>query len=194
MILSDIRLKPCLLKIVAVSIMPRRNTRERLQRQIATRRLEKIFGSIENVVLAENIDILHGLSDEEIIALAMENIPDACDIMDHLPYTMKREVWGTLCENPIPEEVTREVWGTLYVTLVNFLRSFTMTFDQCLVLFPNCTPKWFGSWFSEEISCHGGKVWLPQIQQEPEPETQEQIQEESEGFQSCDEIEPDEEP
>jgi len=88
MLSVTLRLKICLLKIVAVSIMPRRNARERLQRQIATRRLEKIFGSIENVVLAENIDILHGLSDEEIIELAMENIPDVCVTLSTISQTL----------------------------------------------------------------------------------------------------------
>ena len=173
--------------------MPRRNARERLQKQVVIRRLEEIFGNLDSVVLPESreqVNILHELSDAAIIEIACNHMPNPCDIMDHLPETMKREVWGTLCENPPPEEVTRA-----YVTLVNFLRSFTMTFDQCLVLFPNCTPKWFGPWFAkEDLSLTDGKVWLPQIQQEPEPETQEQIQEESEGFQSCDDIEPDEEP
>ena len=176
--------------------MPRGNTRQRLQKQVVMRRLEEIFGNLDSVVLPESreqVNILHGLSDAAIIESARDQMPNPFDIMDHLPETMKREVWGTLCENPIPEEVTREVWGTLYVTLVNFLRSFTMTFDQCLVLFPNCTPKWFGPWFGPQ-TLTDGKVWLPQIQQEPEPETQEQIQEESEGFQSCDDTEPDEEP
>ena len=36
-----------------------------------------------------------------------------------------------------------------------------MTKEECQTLFPTCIPTWFGSWFAEETSCHGGKVWLP---------------------------------
>ena len=185
MLSVTLRLKPCLLKIVAVSIMPRRNTRERLQRQLATRRIEKIFGSIENVVQPENIGILRGLSDEEIIELAMENIPDVCDIIDHLPDTMKHEVREILYENPPPEETCHA-----YVTLVNTVLPFRKSYDECQALFPTCTPTFFGSWFAPVTSCQMSKMWLPQIQ---EPE-EEQIQEESEGFETCEEAEPDEEP
>ena len=171
--------------------MPRRNTRERLQRQIATRRLEKIFGSIENVVLAENIDILHGLSDAEIIALARENIPDVCDIIDHLPDAMKHEVREILYENPPPGETCRA-----YVTLVNAVLPFRKSYDECQALFPTCTPTFFGSWFAPVTSCQMSKMWLPQIQEPEEEQIQEESesQEESEGFETCEEVEPDEEP
>ena len=175
--------------------MPRRNARERLQKQVVIRRLEEIFGNLDSVVLPESreqVNILHGLSDEEIIALAMENIPDACDIMDHLPDAMKHEVREILYENPPPGETCRA-----YVTLVNTVHPFRKSYDECQALFPTCTPTFFGSWFAPVTSCQTSKIWLPQIQEEPEEEQiqeESESQEESEGFQTCDEAEPDEEP
>ena len=172
--------------------MPRRNTRERLQKQVVMRRLENIFGSLENVVQPENIAMLVGLSDAEIIAFAGNEIPDVCDIVDHLPHTMKREVWETLCENEPPGETPRA-----YVTLVNTVLPFRKSYDECQALFPTCTPTFFGSWFAPVTSCQMSKIWLPQIQEEPEEEQiqeESESQEESEGFETCEEVEPDEEP
>ena len=188
--------------------MPRGNTRQRLQKQVVIRRLENIFEGLQNVVLPEtrtHIDTLFQCSDTEIICLAGDNIPAqyAMEIMKNMPATMRRDVWKTYIQNmlafhPFPPPPPWELGGSpqAYVTFVNAVHSVRMSYDECLTVFPTCTPKWFGSWFASVTSCQMSccKMWLPQIQQEPEPETQEQIQEESEGFQSCDEIEPDEEP
>jgi len=146
--------------------------------------LRRFFGSLENVVQPENIAMLVGLSDAEIIAFAGNEIPDVCDTVDHLPHTIKREVWETLCENEPPGETPRA-----YVTLVNAVHSVRMSYDECLELFPNCTPTWFGLWFaSKDLSLTDRKIWLPQEASE------EASEEESEGFETCEEAEPDEEP
>ena len=168
--------------------MPRRNARQRLQKQVVIRRLENIFGNLDSVVppeTSEHFNFLHVSSDEEIVVLAMANIPNVVDIINLLPVSMKNEVLELRNENPPHPEVLRNV-----VTLINIVHAFRMTKEECQTMFPTCTPKWFGSWFATETSCHGGKVWLPHIQ---EPE-EEQIPEESEGFVTCDEIEPDQEP
>ena len=166
--------------------MPRRNARQRLQKQVVIRRLENIFGEIEhnkNIVLPNStqIDTLLQCSDEEIVVSAMANLPNVVfDIKDHLPDTMKNEVQELSDENPAHPEMFRNA-----VTLINIVHTFRMTKEECQTLFPTCIPTWFGSWFAEEISCHGGKVWLPQ---------QEASEDASSGFQSCDEPESHEEP
>jgi len=186
--------------------MPRRNARERLQKQVVIRRLEEIFGNLDSVVppeTSEHVNILHGLSDKQIIVLAGDNLPPEYvhEILMNLPVTLKDEVMSKYYASPyaLPLQscpIRSFATPHAYVAIVNALHSFQMTYDECLELFPTCTPKWFGWWFAPVTVCHDCKFWLPQIQEPEEEQIQEESesQEESEGFQTCDEAEPDEEP